>query len=69
MITSLKSPARQINPLPTEFPNLCPLTPADPGPSKDYYLMSDALPEDRQLRQSLQLARLVILLSLPHTSN
>ncbi|CAI8058403.1 Zinc finger protein 277 [Geodia barretti] len=36
--------------------------PTDPGPSKDYYLMSDALPEDRQLRQSLQLARLEAVL-------
>ena len=34
-------------------------SPADPGPSEDYYLFSDALPEDKQLRQQLQRRRLV----------
>lgn len=38
---------------------LLPSPSSDPSPSQDYHLMSDALPEDKQLRQSLQLARLV----------
>ena len=31
----------------------------DLGPSEDYYLFSDALPEDKELRQQLQRQRLV----------
>ena len=31
----------------------------DIGPSDDYYLFSDALPEDKELRQQLQRRRLV----------
>ena len=31
----------------------------DLGPSEDYYLFSDALPEDKELRQQLQRRRLV----------